>query len=439
MTVRTLTAPVALLAVFAALLATMYLGYAANTERNLHDFPVALVDQDLGDVIDGAPADFGAEITDALRRGIPADKVDLRVVGIAEARAQLRTGQVYGAIVIPSDFTKRLVILGTGAVVPGAIERPVVTVHTNPRVGPYTTGIMQRIADRALTQVSASVGARLTERVDATLAAGAPAGTVAGDQVSGAARLLIADPIRVVQAPYRPLSDGAGQGLVAFFYTLILLLAGFTGAMIINTLIDAALGFTPAEYGPWFVHPPDSGLSRFQTLLVKWGVITVAAPLLSAIFLGVARLIGVPLPGALLLWLYGTLAIVAVGVTALSVLATFGTAGLMVNLVLFVVLGLPSSAATVPLEAVPGYIAVLAEFEPMHQIYLAVRAILFFDGHADAGLAAGLRMTAVGLAIGLVLGAVATSVYDRVGLRRSASGRESVSEPAAEKVAVAAG
>ncbi|MGW0252420.1 YhgE/Pip domain-containing protein [Nocardia goodfellowii] len=419
MTVRTFTAPVALLTVFAALLGTMYLGYASNTEKNLHDFPVALVNQDLGDTIDGTPANIGAQITEGLIAGIPADKVDLRVVGIASARAQLENGQVYGAIIIPSDFTKRLAILGAAAVVPGDVKRPVITVQSNPRIGPYTAGIMSRIADRALAQVQQTVGANLAERVHTTVG---PQGSA---QISGAARLAIAEPVHIVDVPFRPMPDGAGQGLVAFFYTLILLLAGFTGAMIIHTLIDSALGFTPTEYGPWFVHPPATGVSRLRTLLIKWGVIGAAAPVLSAVFLGTAKLLDVPLSSPLLLWLYGTLAIIAVGCTALAVLATFGTAGLMINLVLFVVLGLPSSAATVPLEAVPSYIAALARFEPMHQIYLAVRAILFFDGRAEAGLSQGIWMTLLGLGVGIALGAAATFGYDHRGLHRAAT------EPAA--------
>ncbi|MEU2258027.1 DUF3533 domain-containing protein [Nocardia xishanensis] len=415
MTVRTFTAPIAVLMVFAALLATMYLGYASNTEKNLHDFPVALVNQDVGDTLGGKPANIGAQVTDALVAGIPSESVDLRVLGIAEARNQLQNGEVYGAIVIPSDFTKRLAILGAAAVVPGEIERPVITVQTNPRIGPYTTGIMQRIADRALTRVDETVGKNLTDQVNAALSNGTPV------EMSGAARLLLTDPVQVVTAPYRPMDDGAGQGLVAFFYTLILLLAGFTGAMMIHTLIDSVLGFTPTEYGPWFVQPPATGVSRLRTLLIKWGVIATAAPILSAMFLGVATALGIPLGNGPLLWLYGTLAIIAVGITALAVLATFGTAGLLVNLILFVVLGLPSSAATVPLEATPSYISHLAAFEPMHQIYLAVRAILFFDARASAGLGHGLWMTLLGLAIGLLLGVVATHLYDRRGLHRAAA------------------
>ncbi|WP_330231667.1 SNG1 family protein [Nocardia sp. NBC_00508] len=414
MTVRTFTAPIAVLMVFAALLATMYLGYSGNTEENLHDFPVALVNQDVGDTIDGKPADIGAQVTDALVAGISSEKIDLRVVGIAEARKQLQYGRVYGAIVIPSDFTKRLAILGAAAVVPGEIERPVITVHTNPRIGPYTTGIMQRIADRALNQVDETVGKNLTDQVNAALA-GTPG---APTELSGATRLMLTDPVQIVTAPYRPMEDSAGQGLVAFFYTLILLLAGFTGAMIIHTLVDSVLGFTPTEYGPRFVQPPATGISRFRTLLVKWAIVATAAPILSGIFLAVATALDIPLGSPLLLWLYGILAIIAVGVTALAVLAAFGTAGLMVNLVLFVVLGLPSSAATVPLEATPAYIANLAAFEPMHQIYLAVRAILFFDARVEAGFGLGLWMTLLGLGVGLLLGAVVTHSYDRRGLHR---------------------
>ncbi|MGK8488576.1 DUF3533 domain-containing protein [Nocardia asiatica] len=160
-------------------------------------------------------------------------------------------------------------------------------------------------------------------------------------------------------------------------------------------------------------------MSRFRTLLLKWAVLVTAAPILSGTFLAVAAALGVPLGSPLLLWLYGTLAIAAVGVTALAVLATFGTAGLLINLILFVVLGLPSSAATVPLEATPAYIAHLAAFEPMHQIYLAVRAILFFDARVEAGFGPGLWMTLLGLGIGLLLGVTATCAYDRRGLHRA--------------------
>src|SRR5690606_17762663 len=121
----------------------------------------------------------------------------------------------------------------------------------------------------------------------------------------------------------------------------------------------------------------------------------------------------------LALYLYSVLAITAVGVTGLSVLAAFGQAGLLVNLILFVVLGLPSSGGTVPIEATPTYFAWLATFEPMHQVYLAVRSILYFNADFAAGLGRGLWMTIFGLLAGMIFGLVVTKFYDYKGLHRS--------------------
>ena len=67
-------------------------------------------------------------------------------------------------------------------------------------------------------------------------------------------------------------------------------------------------------------------------------------------------------------------------------------------------LGLPSSGGTIPLEATPSLYRWLGEFEPMHQIYRGVRAIIFFGASGDAGLIHAVWMTFAGLVIGLVVG-----------------------------------
>ncbi|MBF6325484.1 SNG1 family protein [Nocardia cyriacigeorgica] len=412
--------PIGVLALLTALLGVMYLDYVADPEGNLHDFPIALVNQDVGDVT-GPPdaqqhVNYGKQITDALQQGMPEDKIDLRVVGISEAERMMQQGQVYGAMVIPSDFSKRLGILGVGSIVPGDIERPIITLQTNPRMGAFGTQIVLRVGDQALTQVRQQVGQQLTDQVNAQLAPepGAPP----NPEPSGAARVALEDPVQIVYQQYRPLPDGTGQGLTAFFYALLILLAGVVGAMVIHTMIDAALGFVPTEYGPWYVHFPPTPISRFHTLLIKWGVMVVAATLVSAIYLGVAKLLGMPIDHPLGLFLYSALALTAVGMTGLSILAAIGSAGLLVNLILFIILGLPSSGGTVPIEATPKYFHWLAGWEPMHQVFLGVRSILYFDGSFSAGLSRGVWMALLGLAIAVVFGAVITRFYDYKGLHR---------------------
>ncbi|WP_342748253.1 YhgE/Pip domain-containing protein [Nocardia fluminea] len=417
---RIVLGPTAVLTVLTALLGFMYLAYIADPEKNLHDFPIALVNSDVGDVLGSGEqrkqVDFGKQVTDALVAGVPADQIDLRVVGKSESEQLLRTGQVYGAIVIPGDFSKRLGILGTGSIVPGEMERPIITLQSNPRMGAYGVGIVQRIGDQALAEVDKQVGIQLTEQVRATLAetpAGAPP-----PQVSGAAMITLESPIDVVAQEFRPLPSGSGIGLTAFFFSLLLLLAGMVGAMVIHTMIDSQLGFMPTEYGPWSVHYPPTPISRFRTLLIKWGVSALVAVVVSLVFLVVAQAVGMPVDNPLALFLFSVLAMIAVGWTALMTLAALGTAGLLVNLTLFVILGLPSSGGTVPIEATPTYLAWLAEFEPMHQVFLGVRSILYFDASYTAGLDRGIWMSLLGIAIALVLGTIITRYYDYKGLHR---------------------
>lgn len=408
--------PMLVVAGVMALLSVMYLGSILNPQKNLHDFPVALVNQDEGETVPGPNGDqrqnYGNEIADAMAEQIPADKVDLRRVGISQAQGMLQSGEIYGAIVIPSDFTKRLVILAQGSVVPGDIEKPVITVNTNPRAGTFASAIMTTISDQALSKVNATVGERLRAQVDEALKAGPPT------PISGASALTLAEPAQVLTVPYNPLPDGTGNGLSAFYYTLLLLLAGFTGAMIVSTLVDSLLGFAPAEYGPVYIHRESTGLSRFQTLMVKWLIMVILGHLLSGMYLGIGTLLGMPIDKSLLLYEFGAFAIAAVGITASSIIATFGSAGLLVNLILFIVLGLPSSGGTIPIEAMPQPFEWLARFIPMRQVFVGVHSILYYDGDPNSGLLEAFWMTLLGMAFGLILGVVVTLVYDRKGFTR---------------------
>ncbi|MEU1209980.1 ABC transporter permease [Nocardia sp. NPDC005825] len=411
---RVWLAPAVVVSLLMALLATMYLAYVVDPSKHLHGFPVALVDQDSGDVIGGQPTNIGKQINDALVQQIPADKFDLRVLGINEAQQQLNTGKVYGAIVIPSDFTKRLGIFAAASAVPGDVTRPQITVFTNPRTGTFGSQVMQNIAGTALKQANDTVGQRLTAAVNTQLQ---PSGGVA--TLPGLSRLMLTAPIEVTVTPFHPLPGGTGGGITAFFYTMMVLLAGFTGAMVINGMVDSSLGFAPTEFGPWYVHYPPVPISRLRTLFLKWAIITGIAPMVAGIFLGIGKWLGMPMDRPLLLFLYSTFAIIAVGITALSIVSALGTMGLLVNLVLFIVLGLPSSGGTVPVEAIPRPVAWLADFEPMHQVYLGVRAILYFNGDGSAGLSHACWMTLLGLVIGLLVGLIVTGYYDRKELHRA--------------------
>jgi YhgE/Pip-like protein len=402
-TIRTprfwLTPIVVPLVVFSAL-AALYLAGILNPTPNLRHFPVAVVNSDAG------PS--GKQVVDALTSGLNHDQFDVRVLTPDEASSQLGKAQIYGMVQIPANFSAALQGLGKEVTVPGRATRPVITVSTNPRAGELGASIAGLALAKAVNEINASIGQRLSAQV--AQASGAP--------LSGGAALTLSQPVDLQINDYDPLPGGTGNGLSAFYYALLLLLAGFTGSIIVSSLVDSMLGFVPAEMGPVYRFAEQVDISRFRTLLVKWGLMVVLALVTSAAYIAIAAALGMPIPNGWTLWLYGAFTIAAVGITSTSLIAVLGSAGLLVNLFIFVVLGLPSNGATIPLEAAPPLFGWLATFEPMHQVFLGARALLYFDGRADAGLGHAVTMTAIGLVIGLLIGGVVTRVYDRRGLRR---------------------
>jgi uncharacterized phage infection (PIP) family protein YhgE len=400
-TVRFWGAPLVITLALMSALCALYLGGILNPTTNLRHFPIAVVNEDAG------PG--GAQIVDRLVNGLDKNKFDVRVMPLREARHQLDTGKVYGSVLIPPSFSSKLRDLATSAVMPGRADRPVITISTNPRAGTLGASIAGQTLNTAMGIANGVAGERLLSEV-AAQTGGAP--------LVGAAEAGLSTPIDIKSTVYNPLPNGTGNGLSAFYYALLLLLAGFTGSIVVSTLVDALLGYVPAEFGPVYRFAEQVRISRFQTLLVKWLMMVLLALLTSAAYLAIADGLGMPIDLGWELWAFGVFAIAAVGITSTSLLSVLGTAGLLVSLLVFVILGLPSAGATVPLEATPPFFRWLAEFEPMHQVFLGARSLLYFKGQADTGLSEALTMTALGLIIGLLLGGIVTHLYDRKGFHR---------------------
>jgi uncharacterized phage infection (PIP) family protein YhgE len=391
---------VATLAVLSAL-AAFYLGGILRPMTNLRHFPIAVLNEDAGPT--------GAQVVKGMLSGFDKDAYDVRVLNHDEAKQQLDTAQIYGVAVIPPNFSSKLQAYAKSALAPGRVDRPIVIISTNPRAGTLGAGIAGQALERAVAMIDRLVGQRLSQEV-AQHAGPAP--------VPGAVAVLLANPIEIKSTVHNALPDGTGNGLSAFYYSLLLLLAGFTGSIVVSMLVDSMLGFVPAEFGPVYRFAEQVKISRLRTLLIKWALTVILALLTSAAYILIATKLGMPVQNSLALWLFGVFAITAVGITSTSLIAVLGALGLLVSMFVFVILGLPSAGATVPLQAAPAFFGWLAKFEPMHQVFLGARALLYFDGRADAGLSQSLELTAIGLVMGLLLGGIVTRIYDRRGYHR---------------------
>ncbi|MER6253347.1 DUF3533 domain-containing protein [Streptomyces sp. NPDC001584] len=393
--------PTILTGLLALLLSLLYMGGIVNPNAELRDLPIALVNEDTGEPPPGQRQNLGTQITAAIAADPAGSKADWRELSLAQAQDQLDSGEVYGALVVPAGFTASVTALPTS----GATKRPAITVLTNPGKGSLGSSLASQITTRAAHGASRSVGEQLT--------------AAAGDQASATAKLLLADPVDVVTRVGHPIGAHSGLGLTAFYYTLLLVLAGFMGGNVISNGVDTALGYADNEIGPWHTRRPTVPINRTQTLLLKMlmtaGITLVSVSLVMLACIGILGMDASHLP---LLWIYSYCAALAVGLGVQAINAAFGGIGQLVSMFVFIVLGLPSSGATVPLQAVPGFYRFLSHFEPMRQLSDGVRAILYFDARGDAGLTRSWIMIAIGTVLALLFGFAMTAYYDRKGLKR---------------------
>ncbi|MGW0884765.1 YhgE/Pip domain-containing protein [Streptomyces sp. NPDC002671] len=395
-------APGVLSALIALLLSLLYMGGILTPSSSLHRLPIALVNADTGPPLPGRSSNLGTQISTAIVASTPPEQVRWRRLSHAQAQDQLSSGKVYGALVIPAGFTTDVGRLTTAQ----ATVRPSLTVLTNPGLGSLGSSLASQITQKAAHQASSSIGKQLTA-------------SPALARASATTRVLLADPVEVRTQVGHPIGSHSGLGLSAFYYTLLLVLAGFLSANFVHSGVDTSLGYADSEIGPWHTRRPTLPIDRTQTLLVKMGM-TAGLSVLTATLIMVATIsvLGMNAPHLVLLWVFSCCATLTVGLGVQAINAAFGGIGQLVAMFVFIALALPSSGATVPLEAVPGFYRFLGVFEPMRQVVSGVRAILYFDARADAGLTRGWTMIAIGFAVSLVFGFAMTRYYDRKGLHR---------------------
>ncbi|MGW8884512.1 YhgE/Pip domain-containing protein [Streptomyces sp. NPDC055749] len=390
--------PTILSALVALLLSLLYMGGILSPSDNLHRLPIALVDEDRSRPLPGQQENLGKQVTDSIASAGSASGVRWRRLGRAEAQDALASGKVYGALIVPERFTASVAALTTDR----ATARPTLTVLTNPGVGSLGSSMAAQINQKAAHEASLTIGKQLS--------ASATAPTT---------RLLLADPVAVTTSVGHPIGRHSGLGLTAFYFTLLLVLSGFIGGNLIHSGVDTALGYADSEIGPWHARRPTVPISRTQTLVLKM-LMTAGISVLttSLVMVATVSILGMDATHLPLLWIFSYCATLAIGLGVQAINAAFGGIGQLVSMFVFIALALPSSGATVPLEATPGFYRFLGTFEPMHQLSAGVRSILYFDARADAGLARAWFMIAVGVAVAFAFGFAMTHYYDRRGLRR---------------------
>jgi YhgE/Pip-like protein len=399
--------PLVVVAVLVFVMTLVYLGSVVDPAGHLHGLPVGIVNEDTGATAGSRHVDFGQSLTAGLE-GSKALTSRLALIrgDLAAAQHRMNRAQEYAAVVIPPGFTASLLAIDSPTAPPGeSASGRTIELLTNPRAGTLAVSLATGVLEPALADATAAIGRQLR--------AGAPA------RPSGAVDALLGDPVVVAQVPYRPLPRHTALGLSAFYLALLTTFCGFLGGTVVNVAADSVLGYATTEIGPrWGQRQPVS-ISRWDTLLAKWAMVVPLMVILTGLMLLAATwVLGMNTPDFGLLWLLTWFAAAVVGIGTLALFAALGTLGQLIGLLVFVYVALASSGGTVPLQALPGSLRFLAEFEPLRQIVGGTRSILYFNSSGAAGLTRAFVLTAIGLAFWLSLGAAVTNWYDRKGLHR---------------------
>jgi YhgE/Pip-like protein len=401
--------PIVIAAVFVALMSVIYLGSVIDPIDHLHDLPVVVVNEDAGTTAHGQQIDVGAEIVDALEHtATVTSRLKLTNDTLAEARATMDRGGAYATVVIPATLSRSaLLATGTGSPTASVPAKATVELLENSRLGSLGVNLAVGVLTPALTKISPQIGAKLKPLATASAAA---------EPVTAAQ---LADPVSSTTSTYRPLPNHSALGLSAFYISLLSIMAGFIGATLINSSIDAALGYGATELGPRWRQRRPVPINRRQTLLVKSGAALIAAPLLTGILLLIAASgLGMYAPHVLLLWLLSAFAALMIAIGTLSLFAVFGSIGQLLAMILLVYLSLASSGGTVPIQALPGFFGVVGHVEPLRQVLQGARAIMYFGARGDAGLTHSFIVIACELVFWALVGLAVTSWYDRRKLYR---------------------
>ena len=308
-------APLLTASVLLFLISIIYLGSIVNPTSHLHHLPVALVDQDRGLVVDGSHVDLGQEVTGAMTGSPELSRLlTLQPETLAQAESQMSLGDIYAAVVVPSGFTASVLSATKPATqVEATGPGPEIEMLTNPRLG----GVGVSLASGAVGAAVPKISAKLAEEVITDDHLPAPSSEAARSQLSSfvtftrgelppAARQRRPRPERVL---YRPADDHVR----------------LPGRHDREHLGGRGPRLRHHRSRPRWKQRRPVAVSRVQTLLTKWVVAAVLAPLLTALLLvaGVTVLHAYA-PHVLLLWLYVSFAAAVVAEGTIFFMAWLG-------------------------------------------------------------------------------------------------------------------
>jgi len=361
-------AAVALLVTFA------YLGAFLDPVGNANHVPVAILSEDAGVSLGGSQVSLGGRLASAAAGGAIADPA-ARFTVLPSRQAvlsQMRDDSVFAAIVVPRDFTARVVGLASGA----STAKAGLQILTNPGAGTIGASAGEDVARRTAEQFVKTATATLAVALRAN---GGPSAAALARGISVSTQVAV------------PIPQKSALGVGPFFFELTIALGGFFLAAILSFSIEAAAGRQKLELFGHVTRGKLGNLSRRAATRWKVGLTVVLSALTAVLQTVLAvEILGMHATNPVALALFSALGSAAVGMLTLFCLLAFDVAGRIVAALVLLLFGVPTSGGPYPQQALSRFFRFLGDFLPLRRMTDGARSLVFFDGHMGAGLATAL-------------------------------------------------
>jgi hypothetical protein len=223
-------ASLALALLIALAMTFAYVGAFLDPAGNARALPILLVSED------GGPLGARAASASTAAGGRDGTLAWTRLPTRADAIATLRRNRAFAAVVIPRDYSRRLL---AAARVPSAPPAGV-EILTNPAAGSYARVAGEEAATTAATAVTESIFRRLAPASERPLY----------------------ELVQVQTAEAAAIGAKSARGLAPFYFALMLALAGFLGAVIVNLAVEVTSGRLAVELLGRRIERAGQGLSN---------------------------------------------------------------------------------------------------------------------------------------------------------------------------------
>lgn len=282
-----------------------------------------------------------------------------------------------GAFHAPKPHRVPVVVVAPDAVRQAAVDR----LNALPGEPLHATAVVDRAeATRRLLDRSTDAAILLDPLAKAdTLLVASAGGPSAADAATGVVRTVTtAQHRQVVVHDIRPPAPGDGRGLSSFYLVLSWTIGGYLAASALNMAAGSK-------------HPTLRRVLVRLTAMLPYALVSgvggavIVGPVLNCLPGAFWELVGI-----------GTLVVFASGAAGVALQSVAGTVGLGLTVLVFTVLGNPSSGGVYPASLLPPFWRAIGQALPPGAGTTAVRNTVYFDGNAVAGAMWVLAAWAVG-------------------------------------------